>query len=88
MWFSTSISLKLFLTTINHKMVIDKDVTKILKFCILQVTFFSLKFIRTVFVSFIISSDVINELSMIIAKHFQFLQLRVAGFQIQSFSHI
>ena len=49
----------------------------------LQVSFFSLKIVVTVFVSSsIISSYVITELSIILAKYFPFLQLHVAGFQI------
>ena len=53
-----------------------------LKFCVLQVAFFSLKFLGTVFVSPIISSQVIAESSIILANYFPFSQLHVAGFQI------
>ena len=69
-------------------MIINKKASKIQKFCLLQVIFFSLKFVGIVFVSSVISSQAITESLIIIAKYFPFLQLHVAGFQIYSFSHI
>ena len=71
-------------------MVIDKKASKIYKFCVLQIIFFSLRFVGIVFVSSsfdlgftsIISSHVITELSIIIAKYFPILQLHGEGFQI------
>ena len=71
------------------------------KFCILQVIFFSLKFAGTGFASSsfdlallfdlasasIISSHIIAESSIVLAKYFPFSQLQVEGFQIYSFSH-
>ena len=39
------------LTAINNAIVIDKDARKIEKFCVLQVIFFSLKFVGIVFIS-------------------------------------
>ena len=57
---------------------------------ILQIAFFSLKFVIAVFVSSsydlssasIILSHVTTELSIILAKYLPFLQLLVAGFQM------
>ena len=63
-------------------MVNDKKTSKIQKFCIVEVVFVSLKFVGKVFVSSIISSYVITESSIILAKYFSFSQLHVAGFQI------
>ena len=47
--------------------------SKIYKFCVLQITFFSLKFVWTVFISS-------TELSSILAKYFTFSQLHLGGF--------
>ena len=44
--------------------------------------FFLLKFFATVFVYFIISSHVITESSLILAKYLPFSQVHVVGFQI------
>ena len=67
-------------------MVINKKASKTQKFCVLQVIFFSLKFVGIVFISssynFITSSYLITESSIILAKYFPFSQLHVAGFQI------
>ena len=67
-------------------MAINKNASKIQKYRVLQVTFFSLKFVRIVFISssneFITSAHVIIEPSIILAKYFPFLQLNAAGFQI------
>ena len=73
-------------------MVINKKVSEMWKFLILQDTFFLLKFVGTVFIgtvfvgivflSSIISSHVITESSVILAKYLPFLRLYVAGFQI------
>ena len=55
---------------------------------ILQIAFFSLKFVKTVFVSSsydlgsAILSHVTTELSIILAKYLPFLQLHVEGFQM------
>ena len=61
-------------------------------FCVLQVAFFRLKFVKVVFVSSyylasasllygpIILSHVSGESSMALAKYFPFSQLHVAGF--------
>ena len=55
-------------------------------FFVLQISFFLFNFVVTVFVSFsIISSHVITELSIILAKCLPFLQLHVAGFQYNVF---
>ena len=55
-------------------------------FFVLQISFFLFKFVVTVFVSFpIISSHVITELSIILAKYLPVLQLHVAGFQYNVF---
>ena len=59
---------RVILTAIKHAMVISKKASKIYKFFVLQVTFFSLKLVGKVFVSFIISSHVITESSTILAK--------------------
>ena len=63
-------------TTINNTIVINKNASKISKICVLQVTFFSLKFVGIVFVSslydFITSSQIIVESSIILAKYFPF----------------
>ena len=65
-------------------MVINKNASKIYKFCVLQVVFSSLKLVGTVFVSLsyesIISSHVIAQSSIILAKLFPFSQLNVAEF--------
>ena len=53
---------------------------------VLQTSFFPLKFAVTVYVSSsIISSQVIAESSIKLTKYFPFLQLHVAGFQMQFF---
>ena len=67
-------------------MVINKEVIKLNNIFILQVTFFSLKFVGrvfvgTVFVVFITSSRVIHESSIILSTHLTFSQLHAAGFQ-------
>ena len=41
---------------------------------------FKLKFVETVFVSSVISSHVLTELSIILPKYFPFLELHIAGF--------
>ena len=50
------------LKTINNTIVTLEDASKIWKFCVLQVTFFSLKFVGIVFISssyeFITSSEI------------------------------
>ena len=60
------------------------------KFCVLQFSFFSLKFVETVFVSSFdlpcasestTSSHTIDEPSIILAEYFPVSQLLVAGFQ-------
>ena len=64
-------------------MVINKKASKIYKFFVSQIVFFSIKFCVTIFVSSsIISSHVIVESSIMLAKYFPFLQLHVAWFQI------
>ena len=61
-------------------------------FCVLQITFFSLKFVGIVFVSSssfrlslvsksITSSQIIAESSVILAKYFQFSQIHLLGLQ-------
>ena len=59
---------------------------KYISFCILQITFFSLKFVGIVFVSSsydsITSSYVIVESSIILAYYFTFSQLHADVFQI------
>ena len=62
-------------------MAINKKASKIKKPSFLKLYFF------TVFISSIISLNVITELSIILAKYFPFSQLNVAGFQKQSFSY-
>ena len=69
-------------------MVISKNASKIKKFCVLKVAFFSLKFVSSndlaaasSLYDSIISSHVIAESSIILAKYFSFSQLHVAGFQ-------
>ena len=77
------------LTAINNAIVIIKNASKIQTFCILQVVFFSLKFVGIVFVSLlhdsVISSHLIAESSIIVAKYFPFLQLDVVVFQYNLF---
>ena len=63
-------------------MVIFKIMSKVYKFFVLQVTFISLKFAQTVFVSSIILSHVITELSIKLHTYLLFSQLHVSGFQI------
>ena len=65
-------------------MVINIKASQIQKFCVLQVALFSLKFVGMVSFSSasIISSRVIIESSMVLAKYLPFSQLHVAGFQI------
>ena len=53
-----------------------------------RLNFFSLKFVGSIFVSSIVSSHLINETPIIFAEYLSFLQLRVAGFQIDFFSRI
>ena len=67
-----------------------KRKVKYRNFLVLEIAFFALIFIVTVFVSSsydlssasIISSYVITELHIILAKYLPFLQVHVAGFQI------
>ena len=74
------------LTDINNDIVINKNASRIKSFYILQFAFFSLKFVGIVSVSsfygFTISSQVIVESTIVLAKYFPFSQLHVAGFQI------
>ena len=59
------------------------------KFCLLQIIFFSLTFVSSLFYlasASIISSHIIAESSIVLAKCFIFLQLHVAEFQTESFS--
>ena len=63
-------------------MVTNKKFTKIGKLYVLQVNYFSLKFVETVFVFCIISSQEMIESSIMLAKYLPFLQLHVAVFQI------
>ena len=63
-------------------MVINKRVSKIYKFLVLLVMFTSLKFSGTVFVTSIVSSHIIAESSIILAKYLPFPQVHGAGFQI------
>ena len=71
-------------------MVINKNASKIQKFCVSHVAFFTLKFIGIVFLSSsnelvsasIILSHIITEFSVILTKYLTFSQLHVAGFQI------
>ena len=64
-------------------MVMNKKASKTYKFFLLQIAFFSLKFVATVVnSSSIILSDVITESSISLAKCFPFSILHVAGFQI------
>ena len=65
-------------------MAINKKASKIQEFFVLQIAFFSLKFVETIFVSSssIISSNIITESSIIIAKYLPFSQLHVAGFEV------
>ena len=59
------------------------------KFSLLQIIFFSLTFVSSLFYlasASIISSHIIAESSIVLAKCFIFLQLHVAEFQIESFS--
>ena len=65
-------------------MIINKMASKIKKFVFYRL-FLSLKFVEIVFVSSIISSHVITESSIILAKYLPFLQLHVEGFQIKFF---
>ena len=58
-------------------MVINKNTIKIQKCCVLQATFFALKFVGIVFVSSIISSHVIVNKTK--RQYLPFLQLDVAG---------
>ena len=66
-------------------MAINKNASKILKSCVLQVTFVSGKFFQIVFISSsydsVTSSHVITKTSIILAKYFLFSQLHVAEFQ-------
>ena len=75
---------KKILTAINNAAIIKNKPNKIQKFCVLQIEFFSLKFVVTVFVysASIISSHLIIELSIIIAEYLPFFQLHVTRFQI------
>ena len=70
-------------------MVINEELSKIQKLCVLQVIFFSLKVFGIVFISSsydsITSSHVIT-VTIILAKYFPFSQIHVLGFQTYSFS--
>ena len=74
------------LIAINNAILINKNASKIYKFFVLHVVFFSLKFVGTVFVSLsddsMISVHKNAESSKILAKYYPLLQLHVAGFQI------
>ena len=61
-------------------MVIYKNASKIQKFCILQVAFFSLKFVSLSYDS-VISSHVIIESSIILTKYFPFSRLHEEEFK-------
>ena len=71
-------------------MVINKNASKIQKYCVLQVMYFSLKFVETVFAfspfdlttTSIISSNVIAESSIILGKYLLFSQVHVEEFRI------
>ena len=63
-------------------MVINNKASKIYKLVVLQVVFSSLKFFEIAFVVSMISSSLINESSIILAKYLPFSQLHVARFQI------
>ena len=76
------VTLNVTMVIICHAMVINKKVSKIWNFFILQVTFSSLKFFGTVFIVFIILSHIIFESSIILTKYLPFLQLDVEGFKI------
>ena len=75
---------KKILTAINNAVVIKNKPNKIQKFCVLQIAFFSLKFVVIVFVysASMISSHLIIELSIILAEYLPFFQLHVARSQI------
>ena len=60
------------LIAINNAVVINNKASKIYNSFILQVTYFSLKFVGTVCVVFKISSHVIIESSIILAKYLPF----------------
>ena len=66
---------------ILNAIVINKNDSKIYKFCVLQTAFFPLKFVSSSY-EFIISSHIIVELSLTLAKYFLFSQLRAEGFQV------
>ena len=62
-------------------MVINKKASKIWNFFVSQIAFLLLKFVGIVFVSaYIISSQIITESSIILAKHLPFLKLHIVGF--------
>ena len=66
--FSVFYQVRVILTVIKNAMVISKKASKTCTFFVLQVTFFLLKLVGTLFVSSIISSHVITESSIILAK--------------------
>ena len=66
--FSVFYQVRVILTVIKNAMVISKKAIKTCTFFVLQVTFFLLKLVGTLFVSSIISSHVITESSIILAK--------------------
>ena len=65
-------------------MVLIKKASKVQKSFVLQIAFFSLKFVGTIFVSStsIISSHRFTESSVMLAKYLPFLQIDVAELQI------
>ena len=73
------------LTAINNVIVINKKTSKIYEFYALQVIFFSLKFVRIVFISSLYNSITLSQIipksSIIFAKYFPFSELHVAAFQ-------
>ena len=75
---------------INISIVINKTVSKIWKFSILQVNLFSLKFVGIVFVGVVfvtslISSHLIAKSLIVLFKYLQFSQIHVLGFQKNHF---
>ena len=68
------------LTVINNAIVIDKKTNKLKKF--VQVPFVRMIFVGTAFIVFMISSNMITDLSIILRPYLPCLQLHEAGFQI------
>ena len=63
-------------------MVINKKTSKIQKFFVLEVAFFTKNCSIFVSLASIFLSQVITESSIILAKYLPFLQLHVTGFQM------